>query len=294
MKIVITGSLGNISKPLAEELIQKGHLVTVISSNPDKQKDIEALGAKAAIGKLEDIGFLTAAFSGADAVYAMIPPDFAAPDLIARYQTIGGCYAQAIEQSGVKKVVQLSSWGAHLPEGTGVITGSYHVEQIFNQLKNVDITYLRPTSFYYNLFHYIDMIKTAGFIGTNFGGNDKVAMVSPVDIAAAAAEELEISTTGRKIRYIASDDRTCNEVAAVLGAAIGKPDLQWKLFTDEQTGIALESNGISPYIANLLVELNTAIHSGAMREDYDQHQPVMGKVKLEDFAKEFAAVYHQK
>ncbi len=43
MKIVVTGSLGNISKPLTQELIQKGHTVTVISSKAERQKDIEAI-----------------------------------------------------------------------------------------------------------------------------------------------------------------------------------------------------------------------------------------------------------
>ncbi len=52
MNIVITGSLGNISRPLAEELIQKGHSVTVISSRPVMKRDIGALGAKPAIGNL--------------------------------------------------------------------------------------------------------------------------------------------------------------------------------------------------------------------------------------------------
>ncbi len=38
MKIVVTGSLGHISKPLTIELVQKMHTVTVISSNPERQK----------------------------------------------------------------------------------------------------------------------------------------------------------------------------------------------------------------------------------------------------------------
>jgi len=38
MKIVVTGSLGNISNPLTQELVQKGHSVTVISSNAERQK----------------------------------------------------------------------------------------------------------------------------------------------------------------------------------------------------------------------------------------------------------------
>ena len=48
MKVIVTGSLGNIGKPLATELVQKGHQVTVISRNTEKQKEIEALGARAA------------------------------------------------------------------------------------------------------------------------------------------------------------------------------------------------------------------------------------------------------
>ena len=51
MKIIITGSLGHISKPLTKELLQKGYSLTVITSKAEKQKEIEALGAKAAVGK---------------------------------------------------------------------------------------------------------------------------------------------------------------------------------------------------------------------------------------------------
>ena len=72
MKIIITGSLGHISKPLAEELVQKGHAVTVISSNPDKQMDIETIGAAAAIGSIEDVIFLAKTFTDADANYLSI------------------------------------------------------------------------------------------------------------------------------------------------------------------------------------------------------------------------------
>jgi uncharacterized protein YbjT (DUF2867 family) len=66
MKIVITGSLGNISKPLTEELVQKGHSVTVISSNVEKKEKITAMGAYAAIGTIQDADFLTKTFTGAD------------------------------------------------------------------------------------------------------------------------------------------------------------------------------------------------------------------------------------
>jgi nucleoside-diphosphate-sugar epimerase len=52
MKIIVTGSLGNISKPLTEILVAQGHAVTVVSSDPNKQGAIESLGATPAIGSI--------------------------------------------------------------------------------------------------------------------------------------------------------------------------------------------------------------------------------------------------
>ncbi len=299
MKVIVTGSLGHISQPLTKELVQKGHQVTVISSNPEKQKDIEALGAAAAIGSLEDAGFLTDTFTGADAVYCMVPPNNYFDhnlDLIAYYRRLGNNYAQAIEQSGVKRVVNLSTIGAHLDEGNGILLGAHDNENTLNELSpDVAITHLRPTSFFYNLYGYVDMIKKEGFIAANYGAEDVIPWVSPTDIAAAIAEEIETPFAGRKVRYVASDERTGNETASVLGAAIGKHDLKWMLITNEQMQSGLESAGMNPRIAAGLVELYAGLHSGLLSEDYYRHRPkVLGKVKLEDFAKEFAAAFTQK
>ncbi len=290
MKVIVTGSLGHISKPLTMELVQKGHQVTVISSKPEMQKDIEALGATAAIGSLEDGNFLVPAFTGADAVYVMVPPNLTVPDIRAYYRKIGGNYAQAIQQSGVKRIVHLSSMGAHLDKGTGLILGSHDVEGILNELSNVAITHLRPGYFFYNLYHFAGMIKGPGFIGANYGGDDNIVMVDTRDIADAAAEELETPATGKKVRYVASGEHTGNEIAHILGAAIGKPDLKWVTYTNEQMQTGMEQHGMQAHIVANFVEMGASIHSGVLRQDYDLHKPtVMGKVKLEDFAKDFAA-----
>ncbi|WP_343670935.1 NAD(P)H-binding protein [Chitinophaga sp.] len=289
MHIVITGSLGNIGKPLTQDLLQQGHAVTVISSNPEKQKEIEALGAKAAIGKLEDVAFLTKTLTGTDALFAMEPPNFGAPDHIVYYTTIAHSYVAAVKAAGVKRVVHLSSWGAHLEKGTGFITGSYHAEQVMNALRNV--THLRPGSFYTNLYRFVDMIRHTGFIGSNYGGEDKVVMVHPRDIATVAAAEL-VKTASDPVRYVASTDITASAAAKAIGAAIGKPDLQWITFSDEELTKTLLDRGMQPFQVAPLVELGAAIHSGALRSDYDLHPPeVMGKTTIEDFAKEFSAAF---
>jgi uncharacterized protein YbjT (DUF2867 family) len=224
MKIVVTGSLGHIGKPLSQDLFEKGHKVTVISSDPKKQRAIEELGAVAAIGSVHDAEFLANVFSGADAVYTMVPPvNYMQPDLdpVQHFSNIGNSYASAILQAGIQRVVNLSSWGAHRDNGTGGIVGAYYLEQIINRLPTeVSITHIRPASFYYNLFGFIPAIKYTGRIAANYGAEDPVVLVAPEDIAAAVAEELENTPVSRNIRYVASDELTCNEVASILGEAI--------------------------------------------------------------------------
>jgi len=294
MQIVITGSLGNIGKPLTQELVQKGNSVTVISSNPEKQKVIEDLGVRAAIGSVDNIEFLTTTFSDADAVYCMIPPNFGESNQVDYYKRIGNNYERAIKESNIKRVVHLSSWGAHLNKGTGIILGSHNVENILNNLQGVAITHLRACSIYYNLYGFIGMIKTAGFIGTNYGGDDKIVWAHPTDIAIAASEELIKTTDINKIRYVASDERTANETAKILGAAIDKPDLKWLTFTDKQAKDGMLQNGIPPSIVNDLVALNASIHNGAMGEDYELNKPEkMGEKKVEDFAIEYKAAFNR-
>jgi len=299
MKITITGSLGNISKPLTKELVQKGHSVTVISSKTERQKDIEAMGAKAAIGTMEDALFLSETFKDADVVYVMETLGAGAffdqnMDAIAAINKIGNNYKQAIQQSGVKRVVHLSSIGAHTDKGNGILAFHYNVENILKQLPNdVSIKFMRPVGFYINMFAFIQSIKTQGVIVSNYGGDNKEPWVSPLDIASVIAEEIEKPFDGRTIRYIASDEVSPNEVASILGEAIGKPDLKWITIPDEQLLNGMIKSGMNPQVAKGFVEMNAGRHSGLLYEDYDRNKPVLGKTKLKEFAKEFATVYHQ-
>jgi len=289
MKITLTGSLGNISKPLAKQLIAIGHQVTIISSNADKKNEIEQLGAAAAIGLITDVDFLSEEFSGADAIYTMVPPNFGATDYRQYVGSIGQNYAEAIRRSGVTRVVNLSSIGAHIDGGTGPISGVHDAEITLNKLEGVSIKHIRAPFFYINFYNNIDMIKHLGFLGSNYDSDTRLVMVHPEDIAAAVAEELQKPFEGKRVRYLVSDDRTTGEVAAVLGKAIGKPDLQWVEFTDEQAYDGMLQGGLPPEIARNFVEMGTAVRSGVLWEDYDLHKPgLSGNHKLESFAKEFA------
>ncbi|HLK27994.1 MAG TPA: NmrA family NAD(P)-binding protein [Puia sp.] len=299
MRIIVTGSLGNISKPLTEKLVEKGHDVTVISSNADRQKDIEAIGAKAAIGTMQDADFLTKTFTGADIVYCMETLGHGfffnqQLDYMSAILHIGNNYKQAIEQSGVKKVVHLSSIGAHTGQGNGMLAFHYRVEKILEELpKSVSIKFMRPVGFYYNMLAFIPVIKSAGSIIQNYGGDEKEPWVAPVDIAAVIAEEMEKPFEGRTIHYIASDEASPNEIAKLLGEAIGKPDLKWIVIPDEQMLSNLVAAGMNPGVAKGFVEMNAGRRGNSLYEDYLRNRPVLSNTKLTDFAKEFAAAFNK-
>lgn len=308
MEIIVTGSLGNISLPLTQILVAGGHNVTVVSSNPVKQEAIEKLGATAAIGSISDGGFLANTFKGADAVYAMIPLSFTEPDLSAYMRGIAQNYAAALQSAGVRRVVLLSGWAADLVKDE-------NVEHLFDGL-NASVTIMRPAAFYTNFFQSIDLIKGNGFIGKfltlrysglwallsgktgllmgNYGGDDRIVFVSPKDIADAVAEELLLLAKEKTIRYVGSEEMTCNEAAQIIGSAIGKSWLKWVRLSDKEMLQGLKMAKVPEKLAETLIEMGAAMHSGKTLENFHKAKPKMGKVKLADFAKEFAAVYQHK
>ena len=299
MNIVLTGSLGNIGKPLTQELAQKGHSVTVISSNPERQKEIEAMGAKAAISTMQDTDRLAQTFTGADIVYLMETMEAVGDsfdksvDFIGKITQIGQHYKQAIAHSGVKKVVHLSSIGAHMNQGNGILLFHHNVEQVLRQLPaEVAIKFIRPVGFYSNMLSFIPTIKRQGTIISNYGGDVKEPWVSPKDIATAISEEIDNPFEGRTVRYVASDEVSPNEIAKALGKAIGKPDLQWSVISDEQLLSNWLSIGFNEQVAKGFVELQASQGNGKLYEDYYRNRPTLGGVKLADFAQDFALAYH--
>lgn len=296
MKIIITGSLGPISKPLATKLIADGHQVTIVSSNRDRQNEIETLGAKSAIGSIDDVSFLTETFIGADVAYLMEPTvNMFDPtiDMLKHYEKICEKYAQAVINSDLKRIVHLSSIGGHSSTGNGLLAFHYYAEQALKKLpQEVAITTLRPVSFYSNIMAFIPTIKAQKAIITSYHAVEPEPWASPLDIADAAAEELVSVFTGRNVRYIVSDEVSSEKLIKVLGEAIGE-EIQWVTVSHETLEESYKIFGMSPQAADGFARLNEAKNSGILYEDLVKHRPeiTLGKVKIEDFAKDFAKAY---
>jgi uncharacterized protein YbjT (DUF2867 family) len=131
-------------------------------------------------------------------------------------------------------------------------------------------------------------------MGSNVPADHKIALTHTNDIADVATDVLlNNKFNGKQIIYIASDERTFKEISTLLGNSIGKPDLAWVEFTDEQSLSGMLQSGLSQTIANGYTEMGKAIRSKAMKADYWINRPEqLGKMKLEDFAKEFTLAFN--
>jgi uncharacterized protein YbjT (DUF2867 family) len=294
MKYVITGSLGHISKPIATALVNAGHDTIVITSSSGRVKEIESIGAKAAIGSVEDPDFMNRTFANADAVYLMIPPNFANTGWREYQNKVADIYVNALRANNIRYAVVLSSVGAHMGNGAGPVDGLADLEKKLSALQNLNLKILRPSYFYYNLFGMIPLIKNMNIMGSNFGNTEeKLILTATADIADAATEELlSLNFKGQSIRYIASDERHPNEIAEVLSKSVGK-SAPWISFSDDQALGGLLQAGLPPSIAEGYVAMGKGIREGKVQEHYWQNRPsTLGKIKLEDFAKQFAAAYN--
>ena len=289
---VITGSIGHISKPVIKELVKAGKNVRVITSSGNRVQEIQGIGATALVGNVEDKAFLKTAFKDADVVYTMIPPIWQTTNWLNTMQEVAENYAQALQDNDVKYVVNLSSIGADVGNGTGPVDGLYYFEKLLNAIPGLNIKHLRPAYFYSNFLAQIGMIKQAGIMGGNFGEGEKVFLTHTNDIATAALEELlSLKFSGNSVRYIISDERSGKEIAQVIGNAIGIA-LPWIVFTDDQQKQGFLQAGLSESHAENYTALGRAIREGYMQAHARKNKPQFGNTKLEDFAKEFATIFN--
>jgi uncharacterized protein YbjT (DUF2867 family) len=292
---VITGATGNTGKEIAAALLAAGQKVTVIGRSAERLQPLTTKGAKPAVGSLNDANFLAKAFQGAKAVYALIPPNYAAENFRAYQNRIADALVSAVKQAGVKYVVALSSVGAHLPEKAGVVQGLYDMEQKFNRLQDVHVLYLRPTYFLENLLGQIGMIKQMGIMGSAMKADLLFPIVATKDIAAVGAKRLlALDFTGKSVQYLlGARDVTNNEIATVMGKAIGKPDLKYVQFPYEDNKNALIGVGFAVSPAEAMVEFIQSMNEGRILRDARRTPENTTPTTLEDFARIFASIYQQ-
>lgn len=292
--LVITGATGNIGSKITMNLLKQGRKVRVIGRDATRLQPFVDEGAEAAVGDLTDIDFLTEAFKGATAVYAMIPPNMTATNVREYQNKIGECITTAVNRAGVTHVVNLSSLGAHLTERAGIVQGLHDQEERLNKIANLNVIHLRPALFMENLLTSIDTIKTQNMVGSPLDGAMRFPTIATQDVADIATRYLvNRDFGGHTVRNLLGQrDVNYNEIVRVLGDAIGNRDLKYVRFPYDQARGALVNVGASNSVANALVEMMETMNEGPFFSEAHRTPETSTPTSIEEFAKTFAKYYN--
>ena len=288
----VIGATGNTGRVVAEDLLAAGLPVRVIGRSEERMAALVERGAEATVGDVSDAEFVTRACDGVGGVYHMIPPRYDV-DLRAWQTEAGKALVAGIRDAGVPYVVNLSSVGAQHHHGTGPIAGLREQEDRFNELTEANVLHLRPAWFMENLYMSLDAIRGMGVLGMPLAGDLPMAMIATRDIGAEAARRLvALDFGGHHIRELLGPrDYTLTEVAGIIGAAIGKPDLPFVRVPDEAAVAALAEMGAHPATVATFMEMYHGLDEGRVVPQESRSHANTTPTTLEDFAQGLAAAY---
>lgn len=294
---VITGATGNTGSIVAKTLIGMGQNVRVIGRSAKRLQAFAAEGADPFVCDLDDAVALTRAFSGAKAVYAMLPPSLTSENYRADQERVTNAVAHAVEQAGVEYVVSLSSIGADKEQGTGPIAGLHYLEQTLNRIPGLNALHLRAAYFMENTLAQIGIIKTMNTTAGPLRPDLTIPMIATRDIGAAAADALlSLNFSDKQTKELHGErDLSYAEVATVIGKAIDKPDLKYIQLPEEQLRGAFLQMGMSANIADLILEMAGALNSGHVTSLENRTAANTTPTSFETFvAEEFVPLYQGK
>jgi len=264
---VVIGATGHTGSIVAEKLLAKREKVRAVGRDARKLDRLKQQGAEAFIGDVTDANSMARAFSGAEAGYLMVPPNMSSPNVLAHAERVNDALASALEKNGVRYAVVLSSIGADKADKTGPVVGLRSLEEKLEAVPGLNAIFLRAGYFVENILPQVGLIQQLGKMAGPVRSDLALPMIASRDIGAAAAELLaRRDFQGRQRRELhGARDITYAQVAKVIGAAIGKPDLSYQQLPAAQIKPALAQMGMSPNMADLLVEMSDALNSGHMR-----------------------------
>ena len=255
---VILGASGNTGSVVADILLAKGEKVRVVGREAGRLQRFVDKGAEAFTAELSDAAALTKAFSGARAAYLLLPPVKSRESQARESDAI----AKAVKESGLRYAVNLSSYGAQVPENSGPLVGLHALEEKLNAISGLNVLHIRAGYFMENNLAAIGMIQGMGVVGNALIPDLKLPMTATRDVGDYAAQRLlHLDFSGKQTRELLGErDLSMTEVTAVIGRAIGKPDLPYQLFSYDQVEHALTDLGVPPKGAALYVEMYKAIN----------------------------------
>jgi len=219
----ITGITGKVGGALAEELLAAGRPVRAVVRDAAKGAAWAARGCEVAIAEMEDAAALTAAFSGAEAVFILPPSEFDPEPGYPEARRVIDAVVAALVAAQPAKVLCLSTIGADAPHDN-LLTQRTLMEQALSALP-MPVTFLRPAWFIDNAAWDVASARDEGVIRSFLTPPDKrFPMVATQDIGVTAASLIQQNWTGKRVVELEGPRRVSpNDLAQSFAEAFGRP-----------------------------------------------------------------------
>jgi len=293
----ILGATGNIGSVISKALLEKGEKVRVVGRSAGRLQPFVKRGAEAFVGDVADAEAMTRALTGAHAAFLMIPPSMTSPDYRADQEKTSDAFSAAAKNSGLQYAVNLSSYGAQAPAGTGPIIGLHNAEKKLNAIDRLNVLHLRPGYFFENHLAGIQMIQMMGIFGGALRGDLKISMIATRDIGAYAGERLlKLDFNGKRTQELQGErDLTLHGVVAVITKELSKPDLRYVQIPYDQMEKVLEQMGTPARTVASFIEMFQGINNGIVTATETRSPANTTPTSIEAFVKEvFAPAYRGK
>lgn len=257
---IITGASGQVGSALVKELSKNGMPVTAIIRNQNKANLFDP-NVLVRIADVFNADSLTKAFEGGETVFLMTPESFGSNNVLDDGQRMIEGYRKAIEKAGIRRIVGLSSMGAHLEADTGNLMISHWLEQAFDDLP-IETMFIRPAYYYSNWLAYIDVAKEYSVLPTFFAPEQKIPMVSPQDVACFAASAMTTPAfTEKVVELVGPQDYSVQEVAQIYAQCFGQ-DITTQQTPKEQWVPTLIEAGFSEDAARNMAAMTATLTDG--------------------------------
>lgn len=283
----VVGSTGQVGGAVIRALRAEGRKVRALLRDPAKAAPLEALGAETCVGSAEDHAYLQTAFKGVEGVFFMVPPLFHAPDPRSESRVILDAAVHALQASSIPKVVCLSSIGAQLTEGTGLILRVHDMEQALLPLA-MPTAFIRAATFMDNIRMMLPHIRETGTWPTPLEQHDTpMQLIATEDIGTLAARLLTEPWEGKRILELEGPrPYSIHEAAAILSKALNR-SIEVQTIPREQRIPMFQQFGMSPAAAAGMVEMEDGFDAGTITfEGGAVAEHVKGETTFEQWVEE--------
>lgn len=280
--LVMMGATGQVGGAALEALKQRSVAVRAIARDPARTRSLVGPGIEIAQGDAADTASLATAFHGAEAAFVMLVPPMQAADVLAESRAAAQSIASAIRTAGVPHVVVLSSAGAELAEGNGIVRTLHDFEQALAGTVP-SLVFLRPGDFMENWAAMLPAVREAGVLPSAKLPLDGTGeTVSALDVGRTVAELLLDPRPGTRIVNLSGPkDYSPADAAAALSELLGKPVMAVPS-TRGETIAALQAAGASADYAAKLADLTDAVNDGRLGSAHGDGEMRRGTVTLKE------------